>query len=125
MPTDNMEFPETHIERMDREEMSHRHRLELEKTANDRDVKISKNKLREARQDTWQIIGVGVLVAAVIISIVLAIGHYSGGGPDEGRREQQREQACLASGGGWVPKDLLVSGTDQGMCVHPGEKVKE
>lgn len=118
------ELPETHLEKMDRLEMEHNQRLEVESLKQSEQTKRVKYELRKARQDTWQVVAMTMGVAAVILAIIAAIYFHTSGpdsGPSDKQIEQQRETACIQGGGGWVPKGLLDQSA-QGMCVFPGQR---
>lgn len=103
--------PETHEQKMERLQLAEEHQ-----------TKRAKFELREARQETWQIVGVAFAVAVVIIAIIGAIYLGTSGpesGPSHQEIEDQREQSCIERGGGWVPDDLLIEG-DNGICIYPG-----
>ena len=110
----------TYVEKLDFREQAHRHELERIRVQEAEETKRAKYKNAERRQETLTAWGIGFFVAAVIIAISYFI--YAGvTGPDNGKSiEQEREQACVESGGGWVPEDLLAT-SGQGLCVYPGK----
>lgn len=123
MSNEDMSLPRTHIEEMDFAEMKHRQELEAQRVKEDGETKRAKYRLREARQETYQFIGIGFLVAAVIITVILAFWNpWAPPSPPEPDTETQREITCVQNGGGFVPDDLIVQG-DSGLCVYPGKTV--
>lgn len=106
--------PETHEQKMER--------LRL---AEEEQTKRAKYKLREERQETWQIAWVGFFIAVVVIAIIAAF-YFGTTGPDSAPShdeiEHERELACIDDHGAWVPDDLIVSG-DNGLCVYPGKEI--
>ena len=117
-----MSLPRTHIEEMDFAEMKHRQAIEAQQLKEDNETKRAKYALREARQETYQIIGIAFFVAAVLIAIILAFWNpWAPPEPEKPDTETQRETTCIENGGGWVPDDLIVQG-DSGLCVYPGKQ---
>jgi hypothetical protein len=109
------------MEEYDLREQAHRHRMEQEKAKGDWQADVAKSHHRQARQETLKV--VGIAFAGVILVLGLAgIIFLATSGPNEGAaREQEREDACIANGGGWVPNDLLAT-ANVGLCVYPGER---
>jgi len=122
------------ISEYDAREQEHRHKLEIKQAEEKAIVKQeiakgewhvaqAKYQHKEARQETLKYVGVAFAFVILFLGIATII-FLATSGPDEGAaREQEREAACVANGGGWVPEDLLVQ-TGQGMCVYPGERAK-
>lgn len=124
MSNEDMALPRTHIEEMDFAEMQHRQKAELTKIQEAELTKRAKYELREARQETYQIIGVAIAVAAVLITLALVWWNpWEPPSPPEPDNEGLREIACVQNGGGFVPEDLLVSGS-HGICIYPGKAVE-
>jgi hypothetical protein len=110
----------TYVERLDFRDQAHKHEMERLRLQEAEATKREKYKNAQRRQDTLMAWGISFFVAAAVIAISWLI--YKGvTGPDDGRSiEQEREQSCVESGGGWVPKDLLDV-SDSGLCVYPGK----
>ena len=122
MSNDDMKLPRTHIEEMDFAEMKHRQAAEMEQIKQDGETERSKNNLRKARQETYQVVGIAFFVAVVLVAIVLAFWNpWAPPEPDKPDTETQREATCIENGGGWVPDDLIGQG-DSGLCVYPGKQ---
>ena len=115
-------LPETHIEKMDRLALEHKHQMELHKMQEVEETRREKIRRSSNRQDTYQIVGVAGAIATVIIVIVIAVWNPWSDSPkiSDKEVEHQREVACVENGGGWVPKDLLDV-SDSGICVFPGK----
>lgn len=102
-------------------EQQHRHKMESEKAYATSQVERAKYEHKTARQNTIKVVGVAAVAASLIFGVVFLIWKAESG-PDEGAaREQQREEACVTNGGGWVPEDLLATAS-HGLCVYPGER---
>lgn len=116
-------LPETHIEKMDRLALEHKHQIELSRMAEVEETKRAKIARSAERQDTYQIIGIASAIAIVIIVIVFAVWNPLSDAPrvSDEEVEQQRELTCIENGGGWVPKGLLDR-SNAGICVFPGKK---
>lgn len=110
-----MTFEQTRALQQDKLEAEER----MAAKAQEEQTKRSKYDLREARQETYQIVGGCFAVAAVIITIALFIFLHSQG-PEPVDPEPAREQACIDNGGGWVPSSLTVG--NKGLCVYPGDR---
>ncbi len=124
MSNEDMALPRTHIEEMDFAEMKHRQALEAQQIKEDGETKRAKYRLREARQETYQWIGIGFLIAAVLITIILAFWNpWAPPEPPEKDTEYLRETTCVTNGGGWVPAEVLYN-QEKGMCVYPGKTVE-
>lgn len=105
-------------------EQAHRHDLERREADGKWSTERAKYQHKEARQETFKYVGVAAVVASLIFGVVFLIWKAETG-PDEGAaREQQREETCVANGGGWVPEDLLATAS-HGLCVYPGERASE
>lgn len=124
MSNADMSLPRTHIEEMDFAEMKHRQALEEQQLREENETKRAKYRLREERQETYQVIGIAFFVAAVLIAIILAFWNpWAPPKPAEPDNEGLREIACVENGGGFVPDDLIVQG-DSGLCVYPGKRIE-
>lgn len=118
-------LPETAIEAFDRREQEHKHAMEAARLHEIEETKRAKIRRSVDRQETYQMIGVGILIVTLILGIAYAIyrGSARDDGPDGITSEERREQACVAAGGGWVPEDLLAQGS-HGICVFPGKSAE-
>jgi hypothetical protein len=117
-------LPETHIERMDRLDWEHRHEMEKLQLREAEETKRAKYRLREERQETYRVIGVGFLVLVLLLAVIAWIYFSTSGDPTpEPDTDVQREIACVDNGGVWIPDDLLTSG--EPLCVFPGKKIEE
>lgn len=113
----------TYVEKLDFREQAHRHELERLREQEAEQTKRAKYKLREARQETYQIFVIGFFIVVVLLAVIAWIYFSTAGNPHKSPdSEVQREQNCIADGGGFVPKDLLAS-SNHGMCVFPGRSV--
>lgn len=103
------------------------HKREMEKiAAQERLAKITADAdVAKVRSETRPI-NIGIF-AGLLLALALVGGFTYGctlppdpNNPekDKSQIEQQREQDCIAAGGGWVPEDIVVSG-DDGLCVLP------
>jgi hypothetical protein len=120
----DMSLPRTHIEEMDFAEMKHRQAAELAKIQQDGETKRAKLRASEARQETYKVVAAGFFIAAVLICIILAF--WNPWAPPEAPAEDKeylREQACVESGGGWVPDEMFYD-KEKGLCVYPGKSVE-
>jgi hypothetical protein len=109
------------IDEYDAREQKHRHDMEKQKAHGASQVEIARARHKEERQRTVRFIGLGVVAASLIFGGIFLIVQANTG-PNEGAaREQQREESCIANGGGWVPDDLLLNASE-GMCVYPGKR---
>ena len=119
-------LPETHFERLDRLQMEHKHEMEKIQAAQTEETKRAKIKRSEERQGTYQTVAITGGIVAVIVTIILAFWDPWEDKPAPGQdKESLREISCYEHGGGWVPKDQLISGADSGLCVFPGDKVNQ
>ena len=118
---DPLESGMTYVEKIDYRDQKHRHSMEMAKLNADAEVRRSKYRAAETRHKMLQNVGISIVVAASILVVIFliwkAVTAPDGPGPT---KEERREQACIASGGGWVPEDLLSNASD-GMCVFPGK----
>lgn len=115
----------TYVEKLDFREQEHRHRL-AEQAANEAEqTKRAKYKLREARQETYQVAVIGFFVVTVILAVIAWIYFSTSGNPNKApdglSDEERREIACVESGGGYVPSDLIAN-SGKGLCVYPGKR---
>lgn len=119
---ETFELPETHIEKMDRLALEHKHQMELHKMQEIEETKREKIRRSANRQDTYQTIGVAAATASVLIVIVLAFWNPWSDSPkiSDKEVEHQREVACVDGGGGWVPRDILET-SKSGICIFPGK----
>lgn len=105
-------------------EQAHRHDLERRQTDGKWRTEQAKYSNREARQETVRWVGISLVVVLLILGIATIIWRANAGPDDDAAREQQREETCVANGGGWVPQDLLAT-SSSGICVYPGERASE
>ena len=111
----------TYVEKLDFREQEHRHAMELQVAKEAAETKRAKLRRSEARQDTLKWVGIAALAAAAFVALVYFIWlGTSGPEPTLPTSEERRETACIESGGGWVPEDLLEDTAEHGICVHPG-----
>lgn len=119
--TDDSLNTEITMSEFDVREQKHRHKMESEQAYAASQVERAKYEHKTARQETFKVVGVAAVVASLIFGVVFLIWRAETG-PDEGAaREQQREEKCVGSGGGWVPESLLAT-SSVGICVYPGER---
>lgn len=120
------ELPMTHIERMDLEQLRHQQNKELAQIQADRDIKVAKEERKADRSEMWMVIGIATAIAAVLITCAYAWWIDEEPVTQESYKtsEAYREERCVESGGGWIPKDMLVDYADQGLCVYPGKSVE-
>lgn len=108
--------------------------LERASAARQAELKIEADaKIRKAREETKQsrhemwvwCVGIFAVLAVMLALITWGyLSHANGpNGPSDNQIEQERETQCIGDGGGWVPKDLLISGSSHGLCVFPGKTV--
>jgi hypothetical protein len=115
------------VDQYDVNEQQHRFDKENLVVTAERDKYVAKMKMKESRVELYQVIGGGFLFVSLILGIITIVVFHPKGPvrPDD---EFNRETACYSNGGGWVPKDLLMSGnstSDHGLCVFPGKKVSQ
>lgn len=114
---------ELSLDEYDRREQKHRHDLEIRQAQVDRDIAVARENRKATTRRAFGYVGVALVAAGCVVSIALII-HKATSGPDENKnREQEREQACVENGGGYVPESLLRDTASQGVCVYPGRKV--
>lgn len=128
MADTNIEEGMTYVEKLGFRDQQHRFEMEKIKAQEAEATKRAKYNLREARQETYQVIGAGILIAAVLLGIIFAIYKGTRPGPHSDDPapvtvEERREQSCMAEGGTWVPASVIVG--SQGMCVMPGTSPKK
>lgn len=113
---------ETHIERMDRLEFEARQAKELAVLNAERDVRVAKERRKEARTEMLPWVAGILAVAAVLIACVYAFWIDDDPVTPESYKntEAYREERCIDNGGGWVPADLLAT-SGEGLCVYPGK----
>lgn len=119
----------TFFDQMERDRQAQAAELEKTRVVQENETKRAK---LAARKDTKEFLAIvaGVLAAAVV-AVTLCLVWFTDIGDDPNRPpkmsdaqiEQQREQKCIDTGGGWVPDDLIVSG-DSGLCVYPGHTIQ-
>lgn len=117
----------TYVERLDFREQAHRHDLAKLEKQTARDVAVARERRLQERQETIRNVGLALVAVLGVAVILAAITYWAMGGPpspDGLSENERREQACVSSGGGWVPEDLLTS-SGQGLCVYPGKSVPE
>ncbi len=121
---DPYEAEMTYVEKLDFREQAHRHEMERLRVSEAEQTKRAKYRLREERQDTYRWLGIGFFVLVLLLAVIAWIYFSTAGDPNpQPDQEDQREQACVQNGGGWVPKDLLDM-SDHGLCVYPGQKAE-
>ena len=127
--TEFAELPETHIERMDRLQMEHDHRKELEQLKADRDVKVAREKRKAERSDMWKSIGIAFVIGLVVLGVVAGTIYGTTRPESPGSyktSEAYREDQCVANHGVWVNKDLLADTVDgHSLCLYPGRPAAE
>lgn len=129
--SDEMHAFETHMDRMERERQAQEAELARVKVEQEAQTKRAKMNARESTKE-FAAYCVGFLAAAAVL-ITLAIVFWTdlGENPEvkpkvsDAQVEQQREERCIDTGGGWLPKDTFNGRyPDNGMCFYPGQKIE-
>ena len=119
---------EPHFDRMERErqaqEADHRKTLAVQ----EHETKRAKLAARESTKEMLIYIGGFLAAAAVLVTLGLVWWTDLGENPtqepkvSDAQVEQQREERCIDTGGGWLPKNTFSgSYPDSGMCIYPGQ----
>lgn len=119
----DLEAGMSYVEKLDFRDQQHRFEMEERKLAETEATKRAKYELREARQETYQIVGIALCVAAVILGIAFFIWRGNMGPDYHGQSpEERREATCMDHGGTWIPGSIInaQSSDTLGMCVMPG-----
>ena len=119
--TNPLEEGMSYVEKLDFREQEHRHAMELAAQHEAAETKRARYQKAESRHEVLTYVGIAICVAAVILGIVYAVYRGTTGPDNSGRIEQEREQACVEAGGGWVPEDLLSDTASHGLCVFAGK----
>lgn len=113
------------VDEYDLREQEHQHRMKQAEI--DRVTKVAVARASNRAEVTgWRIAGIVMVCIVTAVAAIIIAAIVTPNGKPKPDHEQQRETQCFDDGGGWVPKDLLQSGTgtsDHGMCVFPGSRV--
>jgi len=127
-----IEAYETHLDRMDRERQAQEAELAKTRLVQENETKRAKLAARESTKEMLIYIVGFLAAAAVLATLALVFWTDFGENPEQQPKvtgeqvEQQREERCIDTGGGWLPADTFSgSYPDQGMCIYPGRTVTE
>lgn len=129
--TNEIEAYETHLDRMDRERQTQEAEHKRIALVQENETKRAKLQARESTKEMLMYVGGFLCAAAVLITLALVFWTDLGENPQQQPKvteemvEQQREERCIDTGGGWLPADTFSgSYPDSGMCIYPGQPVE-
>lgn len=121
---------ETHMDRMERERQAQVAELEKVRVVQENETKRAKLEARESTKEMLTFIGGFLAATAVLVTLGLVWWTDFGENPtqqpkiSDAQIEQQREERCIDTNGGWLPADTFSgSYPEHGMCIYPGRTV--